>query len=125
MNAYIYLAKRDKKGMKLVTVMPTEKTILPTQFNPALLELPQVWRAELEKLIHSNRMSYEAWIETTGSYEELRQNLKGRGYSALPITPSMMMSLSKQMQTPQLNASKLPNQATMLRRKSHVRLNEI
>jgi len=70
-------------------------------------------------------MSYEAWIETTGSYEELRQNLKGRGYSALPITPSMMMSLSKQMQTPQLNASKLPNQATMLRRKSHVRLNEI
>tara|TARA_Y100000034_G_scaffold3535_1_gene4279 strand:+ start:6952 stop:7215 length:264 start_codon:yes stop_codon:yes gene_type:complete len=83
--------------------------------------MPQVWRAELDKITHSNRMSYEAWIQTANSYGELKENLKGRGYSDLPNTPSMMMKLGRELAVPQLDGTKLPNQSTMLRRKSHLR----
>ena len=114
---YVYLLRRDKKGMKLITTLNQTKECHPTRLpNPQILNLPFKWESEIEKIAHEHRMMWEPWLESAESYQGLRESLKKRGYSALPISPSSIMKYKTFMNVPMADTEKVPRQKTMLRK---------
>jgi hypothetical protein len=85
---YLYLGRRDKKGLKLVTVLSGPVTPMTRLPDVGVLNLPLDMAREITDLIHQDRMMYEPWVETAGSYQELKKRLEERGYSDLPIHTS-------------------------------------
>lgn len=49
------------------------------------LNLPAYLERRISKQAHKERMLWELWIESAGSFAELRKNLKKRGYKNLPL----------------------------------------
>lgn len=82
---YLYLARRDKKGCKIIMILQGLETY-PTRLTDVnSLRLPADLIVELQNIIHDNRMDWEPWVESANSYEELRQKLVNRGYSQIPL----------------------------------------
>jgi len=85
---YLYLARRDKKGLKIISIFPHAEG---TDFPPTRvqdiqnLNLPSTIEPNVSKAVHDNRMMWEPWIEAASSYQDLKASLKARGYSNLPI----------------------------------------
>lgn len=114
-NLYIYLAKRDKSGMRLLARV-LGKPILATRINDVgLLRLPTEWTTGLNQLIYDNRMDWEPFIEHANTYEELTLALLKRGYSNVPISPQPELS-SSNLGAPTINSSSLPDKKVMLRK---------
>jgi hypothetical protein len=61
-------------------------------------------------------MMWEPWMESAESYQSLREILKKRGYSALPISPSSVIEYKTFMDIPVANTDKVPRQKTMLKK---------
>lgn len=113
---YLYLGKRDKKGVKVLTVLMGEHTSPNRITDLNELQLPNEVHKELEVMIHDNRMEWEPWIESANTYQELRASLKKRGYKNLPIH-SMPMADSTNLLTPHVaNTEKMPAPAVMLQK---------
>ena len=49
------------------------------------LNLETTIQKNLENSVFVNRMLWELWMESANSFENLKQNLRKRGYSGLPI----------------------------------------
>ena len=81
MNAYIYLLRRDKKGLMLVATMPFDREIPATR-----IVSPNNFPPEILSIIEENKMMWEPWIESSDSYKNLKSSLLRKGYSKLPIT---------------------------------------
>ncbi len=81
---YLYLAGRNKKGMKLVTLFQGQCP-LTRLTNVAVLDLPRPWHQAIEDVIRKEQMRMEAWIESAESPQELQRQMKSRGYKDLPI----------------------------------------
>lgn len=62
-------------------------------------------------------MMWEPWMESAESYRSLREALKKRGYSALPISPTSVMRYKAFMDIPVANTDKVPGQKTMLKKR--------
>ena len=88
---YLYLTRRDRTGMKLVSMFPAPHSVPPTRLaDIKKLNLPSELSSEIEQTINKNRMLFEPWIQSASNYQELKESLKRRGYKNLPITMSPM-----------------------------------
>jgi hypothetical protein len=82
---YLYLAKRDRQGVKVVMVLQGKETP-PTRLTDAsLMRLTPEILPELQNILHDHRMEWEPWVESASNYEDLRKKLERRGYSNLPL----------------------------------------
>jgi len=77
---YLYLARRDKKGLRLISVLDGPATPPVRLSNVKLLNLPRNMEGEVGRIVHDNRMYWEPWLESAASYEALKKSLRGRGY---------------------------------------------
>jgi len=82
---YVYLARLDKKGIKVLTSFQYNKKIYPTKIeNINDLNLNPKIANDLSKQVYDNRMNYILYFETAESFNDLRSALQKRGYSNLP-----------------------------------------
>ena len=84
MKVFLYLAKRDKTGVKVLAHLRSNKRLFGRVTNLKDLNLPQAWESRVEGIIHENRMLWEPWVETAESYQALKKAMLSRGYTALP-----------------------------------------
>lgn len=88
-NMYVYLARRDRKGVKFLGGFPHANKVYPTKISEAdipKLSSDQKTSNELVSAIRENRMEYEMIIETAPSFDSLRSSLVKRGYSKIPAS---------------------------------------
>jgi len=86
---YLYLAKRDKKGFNLLSVFHHGYDFPATRVQDvSSLSLPAHLQTRISKTKHDERMLWELWIEGAESFEDLKQSLKDRGYSNIPVHSS-------------------------------------
>lgn len=83
---FIYLGKRDKKGVRLLATINSDVSTGPLRVsNIKDLNLNASLEEKLAAAIHEERMLWECWIESASSFNELKNNLRKRGYTNLPI----------------------------------------
>lgn len=87
LKTYLYLARRDKKGIKMLTVLPHGKEgFLPTRIeNINILGLPEGISKELGSIIYKERMMWEVFLECSENYDTLAESLRKRGYESIPM----------------------------------------
>jgi hypothetical protein len=79
---YLYLAKRDKREIKILTTFFGNK-IPPTKIHDVRkIGLPREMTNRLYQIIYDDRLLWEPWIESAESFDELKSSLKNRGYKA-------------------------------------------
>lgn len=91
---YLYLARRDKKGIKVLTTLIG----LPKTARVDDVKMLGLDRENTEKIsakAHENRMLWELWVEPATSYIELQERLRKRGYQNLPISAAGDWTLSQ------------------------------
>lgn len=113
---WLYLARRDKRGVRVLTLL-TGRPQNPVRLTDlGLLQLPEAWQAEIERVIDEERMLWEPWIESAPTFDELRERLKTRGYTGLPLNGQPQFTRSDLLSPPQINVSNLPKPKKMVRR---------
>jgi len=70
---YLYLARLDRKGIEVVAGFPYSKKVYPTRVGKVAAALAE------------KRMTHELYAESASSFEELKESLRSRGYSSLPM----------------------------------------
>lgn len=97
---WMYLARRDKKGVKIISKFYS-RDIDPIQVNDLkVFNLPSSWYGKIKSYIEENYIYWEPWIQTAETYEDLKDSLKMRGYSELPgngqpmilVTPTLFVN---------------------------------
>lgn len=114
MRMYLYLARRDRKGARVVMVLDGEKTWPARVTDLKAIQLPDNIYASVEHIIHENRMYWEPWIESADSYEELKKSLIRRGYMDLYVSSKPLYDGSSLLYPPSADISSLPKQRTMI-----------
>lgn len=110
---WLYLAKRDKKGIQIVA------NFLCRELDPIRLDdikrltLPISWESKIFEYIEQNKIQWEPWVQTSESFDDIKKNLKIRGYSDIPSNGQPMMPI-----TPLLvvNINNFPKQKNMIRK---------
>lgn len=85
---FLYMAKRDKKGTRVLTVFDCEDytTVPATRIQDlSTLNLPKHLESEIQKTLYQNRLLWEPWAETAENYTALKTSLQSRGYVNLSI----------------------------------------
>jgi hypothetical protein len=90
---YLYLGKRDKKGIKILSVLSGEKVGRARVDDVKKLHLPPDIEIALIKTIHEHHMMWEVWIEEANDFEELKSKLHKRGYRDIPMHPKQLHPL--------------------------------
>ena len=86
MRIYLYLARRDKKGIKIITIFPSKSGYSHTRVSDIKsLTLPDDLESSITKDVHENRMLWEPWLEGAENYSDLKKSLIKRGYSNIPL----------------------------------------
>lgn len=84
---YVYLARRDKKGIKILGSFEHASKIYPTKVSqedlPRLNMDPRT-HSEISSALEENRMEYELVLETAESFDDLKSSLSRRGYTRIP-----------------------------------------
>ena len=115
---WIYLARRDKTGIRILSQFRGKK-ILPTRIkNLPDLRLPTDYEDVLSKIIYDNRMMYEPWIESATDYASLRDQLKLRGYSNIPLINLQEYGNTSPTTAPEISIKNIPQMKTMVRKQS-------
>lgn len=116
---HVYLARRDKKGVKFLGSFSYPSKVYPTKLNEqdlTLLGMDQRTSSEIVASLRANRMEYELFMETAESFDKLRSSLAGRGYSKIPSN-----QFSKSLNPGSVNERILvTNNSVMMRRGSSV-----
>ena len=117
---YLYLTRRDKMGMKLISVLPAPKSVPPTRISGIDgMNLPTNLSEEITGTIERERMLFEPWIETASSFQDLRDSLKRRGYKNIPNHISPLHEARGSLdQRPVPKTKHISKRKTMLRRAS-------
>jgi len=121
---YLYLARRDKKEIKVLTTFQGH-AVPPTRVRDVKhLGLPRELTAKLSQEIHEDRLLWEPWVEAADSFEQLRESLKKRGYKAprrsksrfAPegLIESNVRGLDKIAPSPRTQTNRMPIRKTML-----------
>lgn len=85
-NLYIYLARLDKKGIKVVSGFNFKGKAYATRVEDiSTLGLSPQVSALVSKEAYENRMNYELFVESAESFDDLKLSLSNRGYSNLPL----------------------------------------
>lgn len=113
---YLYLARRDKKGMKVLATFKGPLYPATRVTDIESLNMPKDLERKVARMIHEERMLWEPWIEGVESYNDLRDSLRGRGYSNIPSfhTPVLLETSTKIGDEPNLEEGV----KTMIRRGS-------
>ena len=128
MKIYLYLARRDKKGIRVLSVISGNDYFPPTRVNNIEdLNLPSKMESIISKEILENKMLWELWIEGAENYDSLRKSLKKRRYKNLPLSySSVCREYENKVHTPkeelkpiELNRKLTNPIKTMLRRKKN------
>lgn len=113
---YIYLAKRDKKGIKVLTGIKSNQKIYPSKINDLrTLNLKQDVHKKIEKDFLANKMDYQLYVESANSFNDLKSSLRRRGYKNLP-----MHQITENSSSFINNKNLITEKNTMLRRKSDI-----
>lgn len=83
---YLYLGRRDKKGIKILNVFRGAETAPMRVEDVKKLNLPNGIENEVINNIYHNRMLWEPWIESASDYNELKKSLRERGYTNIPMS---------------------------------------
>ena len=113
---WIYLAKRDKTGIQLLTQLKGKKIIASRLENVEQLRLPTDYTEYIKKSIYDNRMLYEPWIESASNFLQLRSQLKLRGYSNLPVSNFILYGSTSLSLTPDVYSKGITQAKSMLRK---------
>lgn len=117
-SLYIYLARRDKKGIKVVSGFDFDGRVYATRVQDiSRLGLSPQVSGQVAREAYENRMEYELFVESAESFDELRASLAGRGYSQLPLQQFTGYIGSTSINTNALVTGK----STMIRRNSDLR----
>ena len=92
MKAYLYLAKRNKKGTKLLARLEIPGAITSRVEDVKTLNLHPNLESKIDGVVKTNKIHWELWIETADSYEKLKKELNKRGYSEIAIHPVPMFN---------------------------------
>ncbi len=103
--------------MKLVTVLQADNPVNSPLVDLEELKLPSVWRREIAQLMRDNSMLYEPRLETAKDFNELRERLKNRGYTNLPVGAVPLLHLQAYKKAPVADTSSCKVKQTMLRKK--------
>ena len=114
METYLYLGRRDKKGVKVLTVFGSQNSPRIRVEDIKSLHLYPSLETSLEKTIYEHRFLWEVWIEGANNFEELKEKLKQRGYRNIPMHAEQTHPI-KQNTIPYIKKSK---NNTMLERNS-------
>ena len=79
--------------------------------------MPPIWQAEIQKMINDNHMLYTPWIESAPNYNTLRNRLKDKGFSKLPMGASQMINLLQFGKIPNANISSVDIKRTMIQKR--------
>ena len=113
---YFYLGRRDKKGLKILTILKGDQTP-PTRIDDVKkLQLPFNVQAELENLIYQHRFEWEPWIESAPTYTALTDKLAKRGFINLPIHTLPLLKKTNIAQLIPADTRDFPQQVTMVQR---------
>lgn len=113
---YLYLASRKKAGIKMITVLQG-KTIGPTVLKDiSILNLPQIWENQIAEIIHDYRMDFEPWIESAKDFNYLKESLKFRGYSNLPMGFNSILNLPDYSNAPVANTNLCKTKKIMIKK---------
>lgn len=117
-NLFIYLARRDKKGIKVISAFAFDGKAHATRVNDiASLGLSPQIMAKVSEAMFENRMDYELFAESAPSFDALRSSLERRGYSHLPL-----QQFTGYANSTRINKKSLVTQtSTMLRRGSETK----
>lgn len=113
---WLYLARRDKTGIRVLSILRGRKYGPARIHDISTLQLPAFWQTELDQIIFDSRMLWETWLESADSYDDLREALKKRGYSNIPISSQPEISANN-IRMPEVNTSYLPQTKTMVRKR--------
>jgi len=86
----------------------------------SLLHLPASYQAQVEHIITANRFQWEPWIESAATWRDLQLQILKRGFGSVPVTDKPEL-LSPPNGVDMQRILQLPNQKTMLRRRSQKR----
>jgi hypothetical protein len=114
---FLYLASRSKQGIKIVTHFKADKEVNSPLSSLEELELPPQWKMAVGKILNENKMLYEPRLETAKSYNELKERLKTRGFTNLPMGELPMIHFTNIHKAPKANTSGCKVVKTMLRKK--------
>ncbi len=124
---YLYLARRDKKGVKILTVLNGKPCSPGRLIDVKKLGLPAILEQQISQRIYQDRMLWEPWIESADKFLELRKSLKNRGFSSLPLSSnpkfihvkeSIVKTKKKREQEQLIVKHNMGKTKTMLRKKS-------
>lgn len=83
---YLYLARLDRKGIEVIAGFPHSKKVYATRIKDVVtLALPPDMTKTVQEALRSNRMTHELYAESAPSFEDLKSELRNRGYSNLPL----------------------------------------
>jgi hypothetical protein len=116
-NIWLYLARRDKSEVKVLTVLQGEEQSPARVGDLALFQLPTTWHVELNQQIYDSRMLWEPWVESAETFVDLRKSLKSRGYSGIPVSGRPSYAGTKMIISPVVNTSHLPKKKVMLKKR--------
>jgi len=114
---WIYLGRRDKSGIKILSQFRGKKIMATRITNLFDLQLPTDYHEFIAKEIYDNRFLYEPWVESSSNYAAFKQQLSNRGYYNLPVSnmPKFGNSTSTSFE---LSTKNLQQTTTMLRKSS-------
>lgn len=116
-QVFIYLARRDKKGIKTLFNFLYKTKIYPTKINNIEnLQFNNEIKNSLYVEVDRNKSLYELYVESANSFNDLKKSLRQRGYKNLPLQ-QINMKLLDVNQNINENFVVTKN-ATMLRKKS-------
>lgn len=120
-NLYLYLARRDKKGIKILSMFDASKRqVIPATriIDIKTLNLSSGLEASLSHTIYENRMLWEVWLESANDYEQLKQMLRQRGYTDIPIhSAPLHLAVNSSNKMTALDTKRVTPTKTMLRKK--------
>jgi hypothetical protein len=114
MRLYLYLAKRDRTNIQVVSVINSINKIDATRLeNASYLNLPKDKVDILQQFFCEHKMDWEPWIETASDYKDLKNRLEKRGYKNISSSCKPLHPINRH-----LIESKFPVRPSMLRRAS-------
>ena len=117
-NLYIYLARLDKKGIKVVAAFPHSSNVYPTRIvDLPLLGLSGEILSKVASEQRENKMTHELYAESALSLEQLKKSLSSRGYSHLPVQQFTGRTASTRVN----ESSLITSESTMIRRASELK----
>ena len=110
---WLYLAKRDKKGIQILAKLLCREIDPVALSNIKMLALPPSWEGRISDTIEQNKIYWEPWVQTSDTFNDLKLNLKARGYSNIPVNGHPMILVTPQVV---VNINNFPKQKSMVQK---------